>query len=162
MQVCVKVSRYVHHALFSVAALLIAISTAFATINAIARFFTGGFTWSEELCTYCIVLMVYLAMPYLEAKGDQLCISAIDLWVKGKTGQRILNYIRGIITSVVMILLGYHGFDVMLKAFKRSQVTFVLQLPKGGLYAIALICILITLAVWVILMLCNKGDFDNA
>ena len=161
MQLCVTITRYVRKALFSASALLIALSTAFATINAIARFFTGGFIWAEEQCPYCIVLMVYLAMPYLEATGDQLCISAIDLWVKGETGQRILNVIRGVITSIVMLILGYHGVDVMLKAFKRSQVTFVLQLPKGGLYAIALACIVITLVIWVVLMLCNKGDFDH-
>ena len=78
-----------------------------------------------------------------------------------KTGQRILNYIRGIITSVIMVVLGYHGLDVMMKAFKRNQVTYVLQMPKGVLYAIAMICIVVALVVWVVLMLCNKGDFDH-
>ena len=161
MQVCVKITRYVRTFLFSISALLIAVATALATLNAIVRFAGKGFTWSEELCSYCIVLMVYLAIPYLEGAGDQLCISAIDLWVKGKTGQRILNYIRGIITSVIMVVLGYLGLDVMMKAFKRNQVTYVLQMPKGVLYAIAMICIVVALVVWVVLMLCNKGDFDH-
>ena len=79
MQVCVKITRYVRTFLFSISALLIAVATALATLNAIVRFAGKGFTWSEELCSYCIVLMVYLAIPYLEGAGDQLCISAIDL-----------------------------------------------------------------------------------
>jgi len=145
-----------------VSAVLIALATALATINTVARFFTGGFTWSEELCTYCVVLMVYLAMPYLERAGDQLCITAIDLWVKGERAQRILSYIRGIITSAAMLVLGYYGVDVMLKAFKRHQVTYVLQLPRGGLYAIVLVCIFVAVAAWVVLMLCKKGEFDDA
>ena len=162
MQACVKVSRHVTGALFAVSAVLIALATALATINTVARFFTGGFTWSEELCTYCVVLMVYLAMPYLERAGDQLCITAIDLWVKGERAQRVLSYIRGIITSAAMLVLGYYGVDVMLKAFKRHQVTYVLQLPRGGLYAIVLVCIFVAVAAWVILMLCKKGEFDDA
>ena len=47
------------------------------------------------------------------------------------------------------------------QAFKRNQVTYVLQMPKGVLYAIAMICIVVALVVWVVLMLCNKGDFDH-
>lgn len=161
MQVIVKATGYVRRFLMAVSAICIAVSTVFATINAIARFTVSGFSWAEELCTYCIVLMVYLALPHLEGTGDQLCITAIDLWVKGKTGQRILNYIRGIITSVTMAVLGYYGLQVMLKAFKRSQVTFVLQLPKGVLYGIAAACIAITLIIWLVLMICNKGEFDE-
>ena len=161
MQVCVKGTRYVRRFLFTISAILIAAATALATLNAVVRFFGMGFIWAEELCSYCIVLMVYLAIPHLEGSGDQLCISAIDALVKGKTGQRILNYIRGVITSVIMVVLGYHGFDVMMKAFKRSQVTYVLQMPKGALYAVAMACILVALVVWVVLMLCNKGEFDE-
>ena len=139
MQLCLKVSRHVTGALFAVSAVLIALATALATINTVARFFTGGFTWS-----------------------DQLCITAIDLWVKGERAQRILSYIRGIITSAAMLVLGYYGVDVMLKAFKRHQVTYVLQLPRGGLYAIVLVCIFVAVAAWVVLMLCKKGEFDDA
>ena len=62
MQVCVKITRYVRTFLFSISALLIAVATALATLNAIVRFAGKGFTWSEELCSYCIVLMVYLAI----------------------------------------------------------------------------------------------------
>ena len=61
-----------------------------------------------------------------------------------------------------MLVLGYYGVDVMLKAFKRHQVTYVLQLPRGGLYAIVLVCIFVAVAAWVVLMLCKKGEFDDA
>lgn len=163
MQVCVKATRYVRRFLFAIAAILIAGATGFAAFNAISRFFFHlTFSWAEELCTYCVVLMVYLAIPHLEGCGDQLCITAIDLWVKNKTAQRILNYIRGLITSAALVILGWHGFDVMLKAFKRNQVTYTLQIPKGALYAAAMACLIITVIVWIVLMLCNKGDFDDA
>lgn len=163
MQVCVKATRYIRRFLFILSALLIAVATGFAAFNAIARFFFDStFSWAEELCTYCVVLMVYLVIPQLEGSGDQLCITAIDLWVKNQTIQRILNYIRGLITGAAMVILSYHGFDVMMKAFKRNQITYTLQIPKGYLYGIALACLAITVLVWLVLMICNKGDFDDA
>ena len=154
-------SRWVRRVLFSISAILIAVATGFAAFNAIVRFFGVSFNWAEELCTYCVVMMVYLCLPHLEGTGDQLCITAIDLWVKGKTGQRILNYIRGILTGGALVILGWYGLDVMKKAFKRAQVTYILQLPKGILYAVAAACILIAVLVWLILMICNKGEFDD-
>ena len=163
MQLCVKTTRHIRRFLFVISAVLIAVATGFAAFNAIARFFFHTtFSWSEELCTYCVVLMVYMALPHLEGSGDQLCITAIDLLVKGKIGQRILNYIRGLVTGAAMVILSYHGFDVMLKAFKRNQVTFTLQIPKGYLYGIALLCLVVTIVVWLVLMICNKGEFDDA
>ncbi len=162
MQTCVKASRAVCKVLFVVSAILIAIATAFAAFNSLTRFCLSlTFNWAEELCTYCVVMMVYLAMPMLEHTGDQLCITAIDLWVKKPLGQRILNYFRGLVTGAAMVILGWNGFNVMLKAFKRNQVTYILQLPKGVLYAIAVACLVIAVLVWLIIMICNKGDFDN-
>ena len=162
MQACVKSSRWVNKSLFLISAILIAIATGFAAFNAITRFFLDlTFNWAEELCTYCVVLMVYLAIPRLEFTGDQLCITAIDLWVKGEVGQRILNYVRGLITGVTMVILGWNGVSVMLKAFKRHQITYILQLPKGVLYAIAMGSIFLAVLAWVIIMICNKGGFDD-
>ena len=76
-------------------------------------------------------------------------------------GQRILNYIRGIITSVALCVIAYYGFNVMLKAFKRNQLTYILQLPKGVLYGIVMLCLFITVIVWLVIMICNKGEFDH-
>lgn len=161
MQTCLKVMRYIRRGLFLLSAVLIAIATALATVNAIARFFGEGFTWTEELCSYCIVLMAYLAIPYLEGANDQLCISAIDLWVKGKVGQTILNYIRSLVTGVVLVVMGWHGVDVMLKAFRRNQLTYVLHMPKGILYAIAMVCLVVGVLTLLVIMICNKGEADE-
>lgn len=161
MQTSLKVMRYIRRGLFLISAVLIAIATALATVNAIARFFGEGFTWTEELCSYCIVLMAYLAIPHLEGANDQLCISAIDLWVKGKVGQTILNYIRSLVTSVVLVVMGWHGVDVMLKAFRRNQLTYVLHMPKGILYAIAMVCLVVGVLTLLVIMICNKGEADE-
>ena len=96
-----------------------------------------------------------------EGTGDQLCITAIDSWVKNPIGQRILNYIRGIITSLALCTIAYYGFNVMLKAFKRNQLTYILQLPKGVLYGIVMLCLFITVIVWLVIMICNKGEFEH-
>ena len=161
MQRCVLITRRIRKILFAISALFIAAASAIASINAILRFCGVGFGWADELYTYLVVLMVYLALAHLEGTGDQLCITAIDSLVKSKKGQTILNYIRGIITSAALITLGYYGINVTMKAFQRHQVTYILQLPKGILYAIAMACLLITVLVWLVIMICNKGQFDT-
>ena len=49
----------------------------------------------------------------------------------------------------------------MLKAFKRNQLTYILQLPKGVLYGIVMLCLFITVIVWLVIMICNKGEFEH-
>ena len=147
--------------MFTISAVFIAAATAIASINAILRFCGVGFGWADELYTYLVVLMVYLSLAWLEGAGDQLCITAIDSLVKSTKGQRILNYIRGIFTDAALVILGYYGINVMLKAFQRNQLTYILQLPKGILYAIAMACLLITVIVWLVIMICNRGEFDT-
>lgn len=161
MKSCVKAMGYVRRFMYMISGAFIGMATALAALNAILRFMGLGLSWADELYIYFVVLMVYLILPQLEGTGDQLCITAIDSWVKNETGQRILNYIRGLLTGGALCVIAYYGFNVMLKAFKRNQVSYILQLPKGVLYGIVMICLFITVVVWLVLMICNKGEFDN-
>ena len=161
MKTCLKISRYIRRGMFVISGAFIGMATALAALNALLRFFGLGLSWADELYVYFIVLMVYIGLPQLEGTGDQLCITAIDSWVKNQTAQKILNYIRGVITSVALCVIAYYGFNVMLKAFKRNQLTYILQLPKGILYGIATLCLFITVLIWLVIMICNKGEFDH-
>lgn len=161
MNICLKITRQFRSLLMALSSVLIALAAVLATLNALARFMSSGVPWAEELTSYFVVLLVFLAIPFLEGKGDQLCITAIDLLVKGKTGQRILNYIRGLVTGAAAVMLSYYGFTVTLNAFIRSQVTYVLHIPKGILYSIATITLALTVVVWLVIMICNKGEFDE-
>ena len=161
MQICLKVTRKINKFLMGISAILIALATALATVNAFMRFFSSGVAWSEEMTSYCVVLLVYLAIPLLELTGDQLNITAIDLVVKGKTAQRVLNYIRGLVTGSAMVILAYYGFTVMSNAFMRSQVTYVLHIPKGILYGLTTGCLVLAVLAWLVIMIFNKGDFDE-
>ena len=58
-------------------------------------------------------------------------------------------------------MLTYYGFSVTLTAFERSQVTYVLHMPKGILYGIATLTLALTVIVWLVIMICNKGEFDE-
>lgn len=161
MKTIVKGSWWIGRVLMAVSAAFIGMSAVLATYNALARMFASGVPWAEELCSYLVVLMVYLSIPFLEFTGDQLCITAIDSIVKKRSGQRILNYLRGILTGASMLMLSYYGYEVMLKAFKRNQLTYTLNIPKGYLYAIAAGCLFITVLLWLVIMTCNKGEFAD-
>lgn len=161
MQTCVKAARNVRKVFFIISAAFIALASALAAINSILRFIGIGFGWADELYIYLVVLMVYFALPQLEGTGDQLCISAIDSWVKGKVGKKILNYFRQIVTGATLVILSYYGIQVMLKAFTRNQVTYILMLPKGILYALATLGLVVAVLMLLVIMICNKGEFDD-
>jgi len=159
---CVIIMRHIRKVFFIISAGFITAATALAAVNAILRFLGVGLAWADELYIYLVVLMVYLALPRLEGAGDQLCITAIDSWVKGEKGKRILNYFRQVITTAALIVLSYYGFQVMLKAFVRNQVTYILMIPKGILYLIAAVSIVVTILALLVVIICSKGEFDNA
>ena len=161
MKTCVKITGYIRRFMFMVSGAFIGLATALAALNALLRFFGLGLGWADEMYVYLVVLMIYIALPQLEGTGDQLCITAIDSWVKNPKAQRALNYIRGIITSAALCTIAYYGFNVMVKAFKRNQLTYILQLPKGVLYGIVMLCLFITVIVWLVIMICNKGEFEH-
>ena len=51
-------------ALLTASAALGGISALLATVNALSRkFLSVSFPWAEELCTYMIVIAVFLAIP---------------------------------------------------------------------------------------------------
>ncbi len=162
MEKWVKITRHIRRILYSISVVFITIATALAAVNSILRFVGVGFPWADELYVYLIVLMVYLALPQMEGAGDQLCISAIDSWIKGEKGKKILNYFRQIVTCGALTLLAYYGMQVMIKAFTRKQLTYILMLPKGILYAIAVISIAAAIFALLVIMIFNKGEFDDA
>ena len=146
-------------ALLTASALLTVISAVISSMNAISRrVFVHNFGWSEETCIYCVVTAVYLAIPYLELHGLQICIDILNNVVKNKTVLKTLYIIFGIADTVVFILLFYYGLGAIKTAYASQIVSEYIRMPKYILYTIAEVAFALPIVSWLIVFICNKGD----
>jgi len=143
----------------ALAGLFVGVSTFLAAINAILRYSgVGAFPWAEELCSYLVVLMVFLSLPYLEFTGQQLTIDIFQTYVKNKTIRVIAKWINGLVTAVFLGLLTYYGFFVTRTAFIRQTKTAVLQMPRYIIYAIIVISFAVAVISWIVLLTAGKKE----
>ena len=144
-----------------IAGVLIFFSTILSTVGAAARYiFKAPIIWGTELSLFCVIGMVYLAMPVLEYENNQLTISAILKWVKTEKGRKILVYIRGIITIATSAIISYYGFTISLRTISRNILTPTLGFNKGIFYLIVSICFAISVLVWIVIFI-RKGEYKD-
>ncbi len=139
-----------------------AAATLLAAINAILRYTIGaGFVFSDELCVYLIACMVFIALGYLEFTDNHLTIDIFNSVVKNPIIKKIVLYVRGGITMIFYIILIHHGLEMTTKAFTRHIVTNVLRMPRGIIYLIVVVSMILAVASWVVIMICRKGEFEE-
>ncbi len=158
----ISVMGAINRNLVRLGAIFIFISTLLAAVNAILRFTVGaGFPWSEELCSYLIVLSVFVLISYLEFTDKQLCIGVLNGFLKNESIKRVITIVRGLITMGFMGMLAYYGVLVTQKAFSRMTVTFVLQMPRFILYGIVTACFILAILSWIVIIFFEKGDIKE-
>ena len=163
MKVFSKTVSIATKALLTLGGILCLFSMLIGSVNAIMRyFFNSPIVWGDELAAYCVIIMVFITMPYLELTDDQICIGFITGVVKSKKWLKFLEYFRSVIglgITVVMVIVGY---DAAQRSFNRNVITAVLRMPKGILYGIVTACYAIAAIVWILIM-ARKGVYirDN-
>ena len=161
MGIIVSLTDTINRLSVYIGALFIFLSTLLAAINAILRFTIGaGFPWSEELCSYFVVMLVFICIPYLEYSDKQLSIGVLNSILKNKTAKKVITIIRGLFTLGFLAVLVYLGVEVAQKAFDRETVTFVLQIPRFILYSIVTAFFALAIISWII-VICRKGEFRD-
>jgi TRAP-type C4-dicarboxylate transport system permease small subunit len=130
--------------------------------NAFMRYvFNSPIVFGDELAMYCVILMVFLTLPFLELHNEQLSISFILGPVKSEKGRTILIYFRGLVTLGLTSLMVIAGYDATMRSFNRNVITAILRLPKGALYGIVVVCFIIAAVSWILIML-RKGLYSSA
>jgi len=144
--------------LFAVSALLLGVSTLMTFLNAVLRRgFSFSFVWSEEFCTYCIVIGVFLALPFLEVHDNQLSIGLLNSIIKNKKVLKGIFLLRGAVIIVVSYIVGIYGVAAAQAAVQAHTETYVLRWPKSILYFIAVAGFWMAIVAWITIFL-NKGD----
>lgn len=110
-------------------AAMLAVSVVLTTVNALARsFFHMNFPWVEELCCYLAALMMFVMMPSLEFRDEQLSISFLDEKFKNnQVARQILFYIRGIVTVIFTGILINGGYKVVVRNLEIHSASPILR-----------------------------------
>jgi len=127
-------------------------------INAFSiKAFSFGFVWSEELCTYCIVIGVFLALPFLEVHDNQLSIGLLNSIIKSKKALKAIFLLRGLVIIAISCIVGIYGVSAAMAAVRAHTETYVLRWPKSILYFIGVAGFWLAIVSWITIFL-NKGD----
>jgi TRAP-type C4-dicarboxylate transport system permease small subunit len=158
MKTIVNSIAKVNKIILAIASVLLCISVFFSTINAICRsVFSISLPWAEELCTYLVVLVVFLAIPYLEFSNSQLSIGILDAKLKNPLSKKIIYILQGAVIIVIMSILVYYGVSVTQNAYINNIVTYVLRLPRAFFFSVAVASLILVIINWVTIIFFNKG-----
>ena len=148
-------------AMLTIAGVFCLLSTLLNCVNVFLRYILNKpLNIADELALYLVVILVFIAMPFLELFNDQLCISTILSLVHSEKLRKALIYIRGVITLGLTSIMAVVGFDVTARSFNRNVITAVLRFPKGILYGIVAVCFVIAAITWVLILM-RKGVYSN-
>ena len=154
----------VNRAFFLVAIFFLSASTIVATFNAIVRkFFPGiaGFTWAEELATYCCVLMLFIGSAYLELTNKHLMIVVLGALIRNEKIRAIVDHItrvlRGFVTIFLLGIVIRYGIIVLGNMYASNMTTFAMRVPKLYFFIPMLAGFIMTVIVWIAILIFKKG-----
>ena len=119
--------------LLIVAGILGGLSAFMATVNALLRKIASfSFPWAEELCTYAVVVAVFLAIPSLQWRGKQLSVDLLENSLKKKPAAvRGLHIFGSLISIAVCVVIVIYGWISSMTAIETNLTTYVLQWPRA-------------------------------
>ena len=158
----------VNRAMFFVATLLLTASTFVAAFNVITRkFFHGvaGFTWAEELATYCCVLMLFVGVAFLEFTNKHLTIGIMGPLIKNEKARAIVDQatriLRGIVTLGLLGIVLRYGVVVLGHMYTSNMTTWAMRLPKLYFFIPMLVGFAMVVVIWITILIVYKGKEIN-
>ena len=144
--------------LAGISAVFLSVCVVLSTFNAISRsFLSSSYPWIEELSCYLASLIMFLMMPCLEWRDEQLSISFLDEKFKGnEIARQILFYIRGIVTVALNGVLIQAGYKVVVRNLQIGSASPVMKFPYGRLYTIVLAALILVIFYWIFHFFINE------
>ena len=152
------VSRFMY-ALFTVAALMLGLAAILALFNSFDRkVLTIGFPWIEEFCTYMIVMGVFLTLPLIELRDDQLHMGLLSSLIESKAFNKALFIFRGLFTITILSIIVWYGIITVQAQASTGAVTIILRWPKATIYSVGVAGYAMAIISWLTIFLLNKGE----
>lgn len=148
-----------NHGLLFIGAVFGSVGVLLTTVNAICRKFANfTFPWAEELCTYMIVMAVFLIIPYLELSDGHLSVGIIESVIPNKVFNKILFIFKGILILVIFVLIVRYGYAATVNAHISNTMTYVLKWPRSIFFGVAVVSFVLSIISWLSIFILNKGD----
>jgi C4-dicarboxylate transporter, DctQ subunit len=141
-----KLAKGFLNALNKMAQVLLLACSLIAFFGVFLRYiFRAPLYWGEEATVILLVWFVFLPQGLLEAKNEQLCMTALYQAVPEKV-RRMLDLLRCAVTFLFPLYLAFVAKDVVVRNYSNNSRTAALEIPFWVLYLIicvALVCIAI-------------------
>ncbi|NLY71355.1 MAG: TRAP transporter small permease [Clostridiales bacterium] len=149
MNLCIRIIDKINNFLINISTVFLVLSCLLAVINALCRkFLSTGFPWAEELCTYLVVMMLFLSLPYLEQKHEHLSINILVSNIKNKVALKIVRLFHGIWTLLIMIIMLRYAIIISINMYQTNIVTYVLRIPRVIFFSNVVIGFALIIVVW--------------
>ena len=150
--------------LFTIATVFLAGGCGLAVINALFRkAFNMALPWAEELSTYLVVMMLFLAFAHLERLDRHLCIDILMTSLRNKEkARRFFRVLRSVWTIIVMAILLWYGVFLAHNMVLSQVSTYVLRWPRAPFFMILLVGYAMTVLVYVNIIVKRGGEFDDS
>ncbi len=115
---------------------ILAVTSVTIFAQVIARYvFDSSFYWSEEICRYLFVWMIYMGVSYAVKLDKHIKVDTlIALNILPLAGKKIITVISDIIFLVFALFIANIGFSVAALIARRNQITAATELPMWLVY----------------------------
>ena len=125
--------------------ILLIIMTMLSFANVVLRYcFNSSFSWSDEVCCYCLALSAFFCLPCSIRFGSAIKVDTF-VTLLGKKVQGVLSIVCDVIMGVFFVICTKGGFDIAVKALKAHQKSPALQAPVAVFYYIVAFCFILAI-----------------
>lgn len=121
-------------------AIFIKVILAFTSVvifcQVIARYvFDSSFSWSEEVCRYLFIWLIYLGVSYAVKQDKHIRVDTLTaLNILPETGKKIVSLLADFIFLGFAIMVAKIGYSVAMLIARRGQITAATELPMWLIY----------------------------
>jgi len=124
---------------------LLIVMTALVSINVVLRYvFNSSFSWSDEVCCYCLALSAFFCLPCSIRVGNAIKVDTFAAMLNTKC-RKVLALICEVVMIVFFVFCTKSGFDIAAKAASAHQKSPALQWPVAVLYYIVTFCFILAI-----------------
>ena len=126
-------------------AILLIIMTLLSFANVVLRYcFNSSFSWSDEVCCYCLALSAFFCLPCSIRFGSAIKVDTF-VTMLGKKAQGIMLIICDVVMGVFFVICTKGGFDIAAKALRAHQKSPALQAPVAVFYYVVAFCFILAI-----------------
>lgn len=142
-------------------AILLIIMTMLSFANVVLRYcFNSSFSWSDEVCCYCLALSAFFCLPCSIRFGSAIKVDTF-VTMLGKKAQCIMSIVCDVVMGVFFVICTKGGVDIAAKALRAHQKSPALQAPVAMFYYVVAFCFILAIVRTIQTLYIKVKTIDN-